>query len=552
MNRYPFLRSSIVRAAARVAVVGCVLLAPPLCAQSVVPQGALPQAAARDMSRVVVPDTAIIAPPLLREFRGAWVSPAGERDWPSRPGLSAAAQEAELLALIERAKTIGLNAIIFHVRLSGDAIYETPLAPWSAKLMGVQGAAPGYDPLAFVIREAHQRGLQVHAWFNPFRASLDGGIKPAPNHVTKQHPSWVRRYGREQWIDPGIPDARASVLAVIEDVVKRYDVDGIHVDDFFYPYRETKTVVRRVGKGKRRHTVTNTYELEFPDNASWARYGRGKWRSRDDWRRHNIDDFMQNMYTRVHTAKPWVAVGVSPFGIWRPGFPAGVDGLDAYREIFADSRKWLREGWADYFAPQLYWPIGGTQDRFRVLDAWWRTQNPKGRHLWPGLYTEGTADDNATWAPDEITRQIGVLRAARAGTIESNGHVHFRLGSMGMRPTVVSETYRIPALVPEMPWLGGSPPAMPFVALAETGTSDRHVLLMAAGDSTPLASWVVQTKGADGRWSLSVVPATTRQLTLGVGSDLPEAVVVTAIDRAGQESRRAVVRVRRASLLSAK
>jgi len=335
--------------------------------------------------------------------------------------------------------------------------------------------------------------------------------------------------------------------------VKRYDIDGVHLDDFFYPYRETKTVTRRVGKGKKRHTVTNTYELEFPDTPSWTKYGgRAKWRSRDDWRRHNIDDFIQTLYTRVHTLKPWVAVGVSPFGIWRPGSPPGVEGLDAYREIYADSRKWLREGWADYFAPQLYWPIGGTQDRFRVLDAWWRGQNPRGRHLWPGLYTEGTADDNAAWAPDEIARQILTLRAARAGTIESNGHVHFRLGSMGARAPNVTETYRIPALVPEMPWLGGAPPAMPFVALAETGTMERHVLLMAPGDSTQLASWVVQSRGSDGRWSLAQYPATTRQLVLPSGADLPEAVVVTAIDRAGQESRRAVVRVRRGQVLGAR
>lgn len=517
-------------------------------------QGVVPQGAPRDMSRVALRDSTLFPPVILREFRGAWLSPAADGDWPSRPGLSAEQQQRELIALLDRAKAIGLNAIIFHVRLSGDALYDTKLAPWSAKLTGRQGVNPGYDPLAVAIREAHARGLQLHAWFNPFRASLDGGIKAARNHVTRLHPEWVRRYGRQQWIDPGIPAARESVLNTIIEVVQRYDVDGIHLDDFFYPYRETRTRYRRVGRGRHRHTVKIVRELDFPDRVSWIKYGRKQhWTNRDDWRRHNIDDFVQQLYQRVHVAKPWVAVGISPFGIWRPGYPEGIDGLDSFRETYADSRKWLREGWLDYIAPQLYWQMDGAQNRFRVLDAWWRTQNPLGRHIWPGLYTAGTVA-SVPWPLDEIPREIAMLREARQGTVESNGHIHFRLrsltsavgplsGTLGDR--LEADTYREPALVPEMPWLGGSPPAAPVAEVVEGSDGDRLTLKISAADSSAITLWVVQTRDEDEHWTTTILPAAVRELVLPDSEGPADLIAVTAIDRVGQASSRTMLRVRR-------
>jgi uncharacterized lipoprotein YddW (UPF0748 family) len=529
-----------------------VALSLPLLARDTHAQSGTPRAP-NDMSTVVMRDTTIFPPIVKREFRGVWISPAADGEWPSRSGLPAAKQQSELITLLERARTIGLNAVIFHVRLSGDALYATPLAPWSAKLMRTQGVSPGYDPLELVVREAHARGLQVHAWFNPFRASLDGGIRAAPTHVTRAHPSWVRRYGPQQWIDPGIPDARDAVLATILDVVRRYDVDGVHLDDFFYPYRETRTYWHRVGKGRNRHSESYTREIEFPDESSWRRYGRGKWKSRDDWRRHNIDDFIEKLYVQVHEEKPWVAVGISPFGIWRPDAPPGVTGLDAYREIYADSRKWLRQGWVDYLAPQLYWPIDAPQNRFRALDDWWRTQNPLGRHIWPGLYTAG-AVSTYPWPLEEISRQITLLRANREGTIEANGHIHFRLGSLDGRygplagalgDRLQADSYREPAVPPEMPWLGGRPPSAPLAALAEPGDDDGATLLLGAGDSTVVAWWLVQVRDSDGRWSMAVLPATTRQLPLAKDGVIPDVVAVTAIDRVGQSSVRTILRLRR-------
>lgn len=520
--------------------------------QGIEGQAPLPQTAAPDMSRVAGPDASIIPPIVPREFRGVWVSSTDGGDWPSRKGLSAEQQQQELIKLLDRARAIGLNAIVFHVRLSGDALYSTPLAPWSAKLTGTQGVDPGYDPLAFVVREAHARGLQVHAWFNPFRASLDGGIRAAPTHVTRANRGWVVRYGSQLWIDPGLPEARESVIATIVDVVQRYDVDGVHLDDYFYPYRETRTFSRRVGRRHHRHTVYYTRELDFPDAKSWHRYGtRAGWTERDAWRRHNMDDFVATLYRRVHETKPWVLVGLSPFGIWRPGTPAGVNGLDAYREIYADSRKWLREGWVDYLAPQLYWQLDGPQNRFRALDAWWRTQNPRGRHVWPGLFTANVVGP-ADWGLDEIPRQIAALRAARQGSAESNGHIHFRMGSLSpstgslasaLGDRLAFEDYRVPALVPEAPWLGGKPPTAPLAVVTDASDVRGPMLLMAVRDSTPLAWWLVQARGADGRWAMRILPASTRQLLLTDLIAAPEVVVVRAIDRVGQASSQTTVRV---------
>ncbi|GAC1651443.1 MAG: hypothetical protein NVS4B3_12130 [Gemmatimonadaceae bacterium] len=517
-------------------------------------QNVMPRGAQRDVSQVVVLDTTLVPPVVPREFRGVWISSADGGDWPSRSGLSAAAQQSELIALIERARAIGLNAVIFHVRLSCDALYATSLAPWSAKLTGIQEVAPGYDPLAVAVREAHARGLQVHAWFNPFRASLDGKIRAAPTHVTKTHPGWVRRYGPQLWIDPGIPEAREAVIATILDVVQRYDIDGVHLDDFFYPYRETRTLTRRVGRGHRRHTVRFTRELAFPDAASWHRYGlRAQWTDRAHWRRHNIDDFVATLYRRVHESKPWLLVGVSPFGIWRAGTPAGIAGLDAYRETYADSRKWLREGWVDYLAPQLYWPIEGPQNRFRALDAWWRSQNPLGRSLWPGLYTAGSVG-HAVWAVDEIPRQIATLRQARQGSVEANGHIHFRLGSLvlgsgplagALADRLETEDYSAPALVPEAQWLPGKPPAAPLALVADAGGGGGPVLLLAVRDTTPLAWWLIQTRAMRGRWTTTVLPATTRQLALDDALSSPDIAVISAIDRVGRSSVPTSIRVHR-------
>ncbi|MBU6410991.1 MAG: family 10 glycosylhydrolase, partial [Verrucomicrobia bacterium] len=266
---------------------------------------------------------AVIPPPVAREFRGAWIATVANLDWPSKPGLPVAQQKTELIALLDRAAQLKLNAVIFQVRPMCDAMYASPLEPWSAYLTGVQGRAPQpfYDPLAFAIDEAHKRGLELHAWFNPFRVSSPQARLPlALDDIARTHPELVRHYGDLLWLDPGEPAARQHVLDVIMDVVKRYDVDGVQFDDYFYPYPQSDASGR---------------ELDFPDAASWRRFGAGRGLTRGDWRRQNINRFIQSVYQNIKAVKPWVKFGVSPFGIWRPGNPPQIKGFDAYAKLYA-------------------------------------------------------------------------------------------------------------------------------------------------------------------------------------------------------------------------
>ena len=277
------------------------------------------------------------APP--REFRGAWLATVANLDWPSKPGLSVAAQNAELITLLDRA--VQLKSERGHFPGAADGRRRLCLAARtvvgiSHRPMG-QAPQPFYDPLAFAVAEAHRRGLELHAWFNPFRVSLPPTQARSPaalNHLSRSHPELVRHYGNLLWLDPGEPAAREHVLSVILDVVRRYDVDGVTFDDYFYPYPEKDV---------------DGPSLDFPDEASWRKYGVHSGLSRDEWRRANVNQFIQSVYHSIHALKPWVKFGISPFGIWRPGYPKQIQGLDAYAKLYADSRLWLAEWLARLF-----------------------------------------------------------------------------------------------------------------------------------------------------------------------------------------------------------
>lgn len=349
------------------------------------------------------------------EFRGAWVASVHNLDWPSSPGLPAATQKAQLRAILDRAAELKLNAILLQVRPASDALYSSKEEPWSQFLSGKQGGAPGYDPLEFAIKEAHARGIELHAWINPFRAATNAKTHLEASHVARQHPEWVRRFGTQLWIDPGEPAAREYVLRVITDIVRRYDIDGLHIDDYFYPYPV---------KG-----------ASFPDDSTWGRYGLTSGLNRGDWRRENINDFVRSMYRSVKTTKPSVRVGISPFGIWRPGVPPTTEAqLDAYGQLFADSRKWLAEGWCDYLAPQLYWGIQPAKQSFPVLLSWWRAQS-RGKPVWPGIATDRIG---ATRSAQEIIDQIALTRK---GTT-SPGHIHWSVKSLMQNRGGIAERLR--------------------------------------------------------------------------------------------------------------
>jgi uncharacterized lipoprotein YddW (UPF0748 family) len=378
--------------------------------------------------------------PQPREFRAAWVATVNNIDFPSRPGLTVVQLKRELDFIVAQSLSLGLNALVFQVRPAGDAFYRSPLEPWSEWLTGTQGVAPAnnFDPLTYIIARCHRSGMQLHAWFNPFRCGHPSAKSKAhASHVTLRAPKLTVKYGRQVWMDPGHPTAQKWSLAVIQDVVRRYDIDGVHIDDYFYPYPEKN--------------------LPFPDQSSYARYQKngGKLR-RADWRRSNIDSFVERMYRLVHKEKPWVMVGISPFGIAQPGVPSGIEaGLDQYGQLFADVPKWLKNGWLDYLAPQLYWPLDQKSRAFAVLLHYWHQHNPRGRAIWPGLYTSKIRDGGRRIRATELQDEIETIR--RADTAMP-GHIHFSfkalLGDHALTGRPLKRyVYRTPALAPQLPWL---------------------------------------------------------------------------------------------------
>lgn len=439
-------------------------------------------------------------PEPAREFRGTWVASVFNLDWPASAGSGAAGQRAQLIALLDNAKRLNLNAVILQVRPNSDALYRSSVEPWSAWLTGTMGADPGYDPLAFAVEEAHRRGLQLHAWVNPFRAlaTTKGGM--SPKHISRRHPEWIRSYGSQLFIDPGIPEAQAYVKKVLLDIVQRYDIDGLHMDDYFYPYPVA---------GK-----------EFPDGATFRRFGGGTPRS--EWRRQNINRFMSGLYSAVKSEKPHVLVGISPFGIWRPGVPAGTTaGIDAYETLGCDARLWIQRGWLDYLSPQLYWPSEPAAQSFPALYGWWSAQNSSGRHLWPGIATERVG---AKRPASEQVRQILTIRRG-TGTA---GHIHWNNKALlqnrgGVSTLLAANTYAEPALVPASPWLGRSAPARPRLSLKTGGVVDW------GSPGKNIGAWLVQWQTTAG-WQTQIVGSSQAGVAWRPGA---KGVAVRAVSRTG-------------------
>jgi len=510
------------------------------CADGAVAPGVLP-------ARPVPADTAFIVPGVAREFRGIWIATVANLDWPSRPSLSSAEQQRELVTLLDRAAGVRANAVIFQVRVNGERLYAATSEPWATSLAGRSDVVPGYDPLQLAIDSARARGLEVHAWFNPFRAgNASDTARLAPSHFARLRPD-LRRVPRDRisgagvglWFDPGEPDVQDHTISVITQVLQQYDVDAIHLDDFFYPYPNGNGVLR------------------FPDDSTFARCRRGGGGlALDDWRRDNINRFVERLYTEVKRRKPSVAVGISPFGIWRPGHPPGVTGLDAYATLYADSRLWLQRGWVDYLAPQLYWGLGSTGQPFEALLDWWRSQNSAARHVWPGLAAFRVGDGTSSaYLPGEIPAQLLAVRA-RAG---EPGAVLFRArsifdGPAGLWALLSHGVYADFALPPMAPGVEPGAPPPPTVSVSPDSPGAWRVLIdRPAGSegtfesprwwllrwrtrgsttgsttgSTDQVTWHWARRGAEGReW---IVPA-------AVTGARTDAIIVQTVDRAGRLS----------------
>ena len=460
----------------------------------------------------------LVPPEAAREFRGMWIATVANIDWPSRPGLSAEEQKRQLLQILDRAVELRFNAVVLQVRPACDALYASTIEPWSEYLSGVMGKAPTpyYDPLAFAVQEAHKRGLELHAWFNPYRALHFSGKSPiAANHISRTHPEFVKHYGKYLWLDPGEPGVRDYSLSVVMDVVRRYDIDAVHFDDYFYPDKADAGT-----------------DAEFPDETSWRRYvagGRQGEMSREDWRRQNVNTFLERTYRSIKAAKPWVKFGVSPRGIWRPGYPPQIKGMDAYATLFADSRKWLLTGWVDYLSPQLYWPMDSREQNFGKLLSWWARQNPKGRHLWPGLSVV-RAD---LWKPEEIPGQIHLIRKEPGVT----GYICYNASSlMGDSRTAAklqTMVNREPALVPATPWLGTNKPAMPALFLSASQRGGLQLMLGKPSQRDQTSWWLVQTR-SDGNWTTEILAG--KESVKNFRNSRPEAIAVSRIDRIGLAS----------------
>jgi uncharacterized lipoprotein YddW (UPF0748 family) len=386
--------------------------------------------------------------PPKRELRAVWIATVENIDWPSKRGLSTEQQKQEFIALLNQHQRNGMNAVVVQIRPVTDAFYPSPYEPWSEYLTGVQGQAPNpyYDPLQFMVEETHKRGMEFHAWLNPYRAVFNvNRSSVAPNHITRLKPQWFLTYGDKKYFDPGIPEVRNYLTMVIRDVVKRYDIDAVHFDDYFYPYRIP---------GK-----------EFPDNNSYRLYGNNM--MKDDWRRANVDAVIQMLSVAIKAEKPWVKFGISPFGVWRnkdkdPEGSYTKGGQTNYDDLYADIVKWLKKGWIDYVAPQLYWERGHRLADYEILLNWWG-QHGYGKHVYIGLgvYRIGS---NAAWKnPEEIPAQIEEARTLN--TIQGNifySAKSFNGNPLGIEDALHNRLYKYPALRPVMSWLPDQTPEAPY------------------------------------------------------------------------------------------
>ncbi len=387
------------------------------------------------------------------EFRGAWVSTVANIDWPSSSGLSSDLQKMEIETQLNLLKEIGCNAIILQVRPTSDAIYPSELEPWSRYLMGKQGLAPTpyYDPLAYWIEQTHKRGMELHAWFNPYRIQQNIKDTLAQSHIINKHPDWGWVYGTRRYFEPGNPDVWKFISQVVVDVVKRYDIDAVHFDDYFYPYAIA--------------------DQPFPDSQAFEKFGGACFPNQlDDWRRHNVDTIIQILSSEIKETKPWVKFGISPFGVWRNRAEDSIGsetkaGTTNYDALYADIIKWQRNGWIDYTLPQLYWHEGHPAANFSTLAYWW-SDFSYGRSMYLGLapYRIDKKSDEKMWKkPKYFYKQLELLRSVEGidGFCFFSSAQFKRKELSGLHKKLKNNLCKTPAIVPPMPWIDKVAPLPP-------------------------------------------------------------------------------------------
>lgn len=401
-----------------------------------------------------------------QELRATWIASVLNIDWPSKPGLTVTAQKEEFIKYLDEQKAMGMNAVVMQIKPTADAFYPSRYGLWSQYLTGVQGKDPGYDPLAFMIEEAHKRNMEFHAWFNPYRITMPLGKtaelsdldKLPESHPARKHSNWVIPYGQQLYFDPGIPEVQQFVIDGIMEVVKKYDIDAVHMDDYFYPYKIAG--------------------IPFPDDDSYQRYGAAEFSNVEDWRRDNVNNLVKHINEQIKAEKSYVKFGISPFGVWRNKAvdPTGSDtaaGQTNYDDLYADTRTWINNGYIDYIAPQLYWNIGlPVADYAKLLDWWTKEVKGKNVQLYIGqadykINTESNGVQN-WFDPEELPNQIKLNRSFK----EFDGSMHFsakdlRNNPLGIADRLREDIYRHPALVPSMPWIDNEAPKAPQVGKAK-------------------------------------------------------------------------------------
>lgn len=465
-----------------------------------------------------------------REFRGAWLHTVFQGQYARQ---TTAENQAYLRNVLDSLKMAGINAIIFQVRPQSDAFYKSALEPWSQFLSGTSGKAPNpeWDPLEFIIAESHARGMELHAWLNPYRASTSKTDKFPRSHIYSKHPERFVTYDGKIYFDPGIPENRKFICKVVKDIVTRYDVDAIHMDDYFYPYPSGKKA--------------------FPDSKSYKRYGKKK--DIGDWRRENVNRLIEELHRTITEAKPWVRLGISPFGIWRnkSSDPRGSDtnGLQNYDALYADVLLWTKNGWVDYMMPQLYWELEHKAASTQVLAAWWNA-NANGRHMYFGQSIKTTmdkADTAPTGNPTQLDHKIRLSRSLQ--NVQGNcwwpGYEIVN-NYKGIADSLAQHQQRAMALVPSYPWIDSiAPEEVKSLKLAK---SDGHRQLKwkrrSTSDKMQEQKAFVVYRFAKGTKADIGDASAIVAVTYGTEYRIPDnqhgtfTYTVTALDRANNESRK--------------
>jgi uncharacterized lipoprotein YddW (UPF0748 family) len=474
--------------------------------------------------------------PPKREFRGVWIATVHNIDWPSQKNLTSAQQRREFSEVLDFHKGLGLNAVFVQVRAAGDAFYAKSKEPWSEWLTGQQGLAPSpfYDPLEFMVEESHKRGMEFHAWLNLNRLTHKTAKSVSPLNLSRTKPDWILTYDGMKLFNFGLPEVRQYIVDMTVNIARHYDVDGIHFDDYFYPYTVAGQVLR--------------------DDATYQKYGAG-FKNKNDWRRNNIDQLVQAIHLALEKENPRLKFGISPFGVWRNrrDDPNGSDtygGQTSYDNLYADTRKWLQEGWIDYVVPQVYFSSGFAKVPYRNLVDWW-AQNSFGRHLYvgQGAYRVGFTDSDKNWQNrSEIPNQVRYLRQKN-----SQGSVFFSSRSLRANPLYITDSlrqnlYKYPALIPTMPWKDNTPPLVPVNAEAKSSSMGTVLLSWeepkAAPDGDMPWYYVVYRFGEDEKPSandprriIGIVRGERNFLDTTLKPGQNYLYYITAVDRLHNESR---------------